>query len=112
LGSAGKQCGGAIFLPCPSRADLPELLTSLTNPHFNPTLQLADLLKFHSLICFKSGDFGAAMNASLALLRLSQGAYNSNTLILIGNTLQTDFQQLVWLMLNSRQYDDAALAHV
>jgi hypothetical protein len=114
LGSTAKQRGGAIFTPCPSRADLPELVTSLSNPHFNPTFRLAGLLKFHSLICFKSGNFGAAMNDSLALLRLSQGAYNSNTMIanLIGNTLQMDFQQLVWLMLNSRQYDDAALAHV
>ena len=52
------------------------------------------------------------MNAALALLRLSQGAYNSNTLIanLIGNALQKDFQELVWLMLKSRQYGDAALA--
>ncbi|MCX6857248.1 MAG: hypothetical protein NTV80_20350 [Verrucomicrobia bacterium] len=112
LGGAAKQHRKADFLPRPSRADLPELLTSLPNPHFNPTLRLAGLLRFHALICFKSGDLEAAMNAALALLRLSQGAYNSNTLIanLIGNAIQKDFQELVWLMLKSRQYGDAALA--
>ncbi len=112
LGGAAKQHRKADFLPRPSRADLPELLTSLPNPHFNPTLRLAGLLRFHALICFKSGDLEAAMNAALALLRLSQGAYDSNTLIanLIGNAIQKDFQELVWLMLKSRQYGDAALA--
>ncbi len=112
LGSAAKKRNKADFLPRPSRGDLPELLTSLPNPHFHPMLRIAGLLRFYALICFKSGDLEAAMNAAVALLRLSQGAYNSNTLIanLIGNALQKDFQELVWLMLKSRQYGDAALA--
>jgi hypothetical protein len=112
LGTAAKHRLKADFLPRPTRAELPEMLMNQTNPHFDLTHNLADLISFHCIVCLEAEDHEAALHSALALARLSQGSNNNRTVNanLTGLCLQSEFHQLVWLMLHSRRFDDASLA--
>jgi hypothetical protein len=109
--AAARQRMRADILPRPRREELPEMLVTLPVPHLNTLQDFSKLLRFHGLVCIHCGDAESAMNSALAILRLSEAADASRTLLgnLVGVTLRAHFQQLAWLLLQSRLSQDASL---
>jgi hypothetical protein len=114
LGAEAERRLKADFSPRPKREELPEMLVTLPIPHLNSSLDLAKIIKFHCIVCLEAGDLDACFNSALSLLRLSEGADNTRTVIanLVAISLQGQFHHLVWLMLQSRRFDDASLARL
>jgi hypothetical protein len=114
LSQEARKRTQADYLPRPTREELPEMLIMLSVPQFNAGQSLGNLGRFYSVVCFQSGDPQSSFNSALVLLRLSDAADASRTLIgyLVGVTQRTQFFSLLWLQLHGRHLSESDLAMI
>jgi hypothetical protein len=99
LSQEARKRTQANYLPQPTRDELPEMLVMLPVPQLNAGQSLGNLCRFYSVVCYQADDPQRSLNAALILLRLSDAADASRTLIgnLVALTQRTQFFSLLWL---------------
>jgi len=112
LCQAVRQRPQAEHLPRPARNELPEMLMRMSFEQLTVCQPLSDLCRLYSLACLRCGDVRNSLDASLVLLRIGQAADSNRSLLgnLVAVTHQAQFHALLWLHLEGKHLDDAALS--
>ncbi len=114
LSQEARKRTQADYLPRPTREELPELLVMLPMPQLYNGQNHGSLCRFYSFVCLQAGDTQSSFNSALVLLRLSDAADASRTLIgnLVAQTQCAQFFSLLWLQLHGRHLTEPDLSMI
>lgn len=111
LSEAAEKRQKAAFLPRLTRETMPKMLVSIPVPEQNSAQNLANLLRFHSLVCLRSENDKAALGSLRAMLCLAQASDAVGTIIghLVATTIRAQAQQVTHVLVSRRRLGEPDL---
>lgn len=111
LSEAAEKRQKAAFLPRLTRETMPKMLVSIPVPELNSAQTLANLLRFHCLVCLRSENDKAALGNLRAMLRLAEASDAAGTIIghLVATTIRAQAQQVTHMLVSRRRLGEADL---